>query len=252
MHTKLLPRRPMAVILVAFAAGSLLLGQQEETSTTRLLKSSESDQIAYLNNYIADGAPGDNDDVEILVRSNTSIFVPMLEQKIEEILHSHSPARLFKTPSVDPQRVAGILAMMIEYTGEEIALQEASKLMRIDEHRFGFIVEHCLLNAFSQRKGFQLAYRGFEIGDPAVDKRIMAWAEGLVGAGGEPDRSIILRQWAEAVVGKYDGAPDEYQWAKDPIVSRLSAALLNPPGGQPLHDEMFRLISEVAAKRPKK
>jgi hypothetical protein len=232
------------------------LGQQEETSTTRLLKSSEADQIAYLNNYIADGTPGDNDDVEILVRSKTSLFVPILGQKIEEILRSRSQGGLFKSPSVDPQRVAGILAMMIEYTGEEVALQQASKLMKIDEHSFGSMVEHCLLNADAQERAFKLAYLGFKINDPAVDKRISAWAEERIDVEiarrNLPHHGMILRQWASAMVEEYNGAPDEYQWAKDPIVSRLSAERLNPPGGTPLHDEMFRLIAEAASNRPRK
>lgn len=242
----------LIVVPAVLAVGSLVFGRQEETSTMRLLKSSEADQIAYLNGYIAEGIPTPNEDAQVLVLSKTSLFVPMLEQKIEEILHSGSPGRLFKTPSVNPQRVVGILAMMIEYTGEAIALRQASKLMKIDEDSFGSIVEHCLLNAFSQRKGFQLAYRGFEIGDPAVDQRIMAWAEGLVGAGGEPNRSVNLRQWAEAIVEEYNGAPDEYQWAKDPVVSRLSANRLNPQGRLPLHGEMFPLIAEAARRPPKK
>jgi hypothetical protein len=95
MCIKLLPELPLTIVALAvIAAGSPLFGQQEETSTTRLLKSSEADQIAYLNRYIADGAPGDNDDVEILVRTNTSLFVPMLERKIEEILNFPSIGRI--------------------------------------------------------------------------------------------------------------------------------------------------------------
>jgi hypothetical protein len=252
MHTKLVPDRPLTIVVAALAAGSLLFGQEEETSTTRLLKSSEADQIAYLNDYIAEGMTTPTDDAQILVLNKPSLFAPMLEQKVEEILHSRPPERWFKNPSANPERVVDLLAAMIAYRGEGIALQQASKLMKIDEHRFGSMVTSCLQYAFSYRKGFQLAYRGLEIGDPAVDKRIMAWVDAGIGERVEPNHTITLRQWAEAVVEEYKGAPDEYQWAKDPIVSRLSADLLNPPGGTPLHDEMFRLIAEAVQKRQKK
>jgi hypothetical protein len=239
-------------LLSSLAVVSLLSSQQRETPTTRLLGNNEAEQVAYLNNFIAEGAPGDNDSVEALVLSKTSLFVPMIEYKIEEILALRSRERLFRSPSVDPPRVVSILAMMIEYTGEAIALEQASKLMRIDEDRFGSMVEHCLGHAYGRGRGFRVAYRGLEIGDPAVDKRIMAWANEGIGIMVEPNRAIVLRKWAKEVVEEYNGAPDEYQWAKDPIVSRLSADRLNPPGRAPLHDEMFRLIAEVAQKRPKK
>jgi hypothetical protein len=240
------------LVLVALSVGPLLFGQAEETSTTRLLKSSESDQITYLNNYIAAGVAGDNDDAGLLVRSKTSLFVPLVEQKIVEILQSPSPQHLFKGPPVDVDVVVARLASIIEYTGEEIAVEQARKLMKIDEHRFDSMVEHCLMQADARRRGFQVAYKGLETGDPAVDKRIIAWAEEEIGLAREPDHDIILRKWAEAMVEEYNGIPDEYQWAADPIVSRLSADCLNPPGGTPLHDEMFPLIREAAADRPKK
>jgi hypothetical protein len=194
----------------------------------------------------------DANDAYGLVLSNASLFVPILEQKIEEIVHSSPRERWFKSPSANPDRVIDLLAAMIEYTGAKVALEEASKLMKIDQQGFSSMVERCLGHADARGKGFQLAYRGLEIGDPAVDKRVMAWVEGELGASDEPNHTIDLRKWAEAMVEQYNGAPDEYQWAKDPIVSRLSADLLNPPGGTPLHDEMFRLIPEAAAKRPKK
>jgi len=117
------------------------------------------------------------------------------------------------------------------------------------------MVERCLGHADAREKGFQLAYQGFKIGEPAVDKRIVAWAEEQIDVDIArrqlAHHGLILRQWAQAMVEEYNGAPDEYQWAKDPIVSRLSADRLNPVG-EPLHDEMFRLIAEAAAKRPKK
>jgi hypothetical protein len=70
------------------------------------------------------------------------------------------------------------------------------------------------MNAFSQRKGFQFAYRGFEIGSPAVDKRIMIWAEGLIGVGEEPNRAIFFGK-DRGYAGRTRTPPDAYQWTKD-------------------------------------
>jgi hypothetical protein len=90
MHTKLVPDRPLTIVVAALAAGSLLFGQEEETSTTRLLKSSEADQIAYLNDYIAEGMTTPTDDAQILVLNKPSLFAPMLEQSVQQPQQSHS------------------------------------------------------------------------------------------------------------------------------------------------------------------
>jgi hypothetical protein len=236
MHTRLLRHRPMTVIvLAALSAGLNVFGQQEETSTTRLLRSSEADQIAYLNAYIAEGITTPSEDAQILVLSKPSLFVPMLEQKIEEILRSGSPERVFKNPSTDPGRVIKVLAMMIAYRGEELALRQASNLMKIDEDRFGFMVAYSLQSFYGTPKGFQLAYRGLEMGDPVLDRKIMAWVDGQIdneiAIRELPHHGTTLRLWAEAMVEEYKGSPSEYEWAKDPIVSRLSADRLSPPAG---------------------
>lgn len=71
-----------------------------------------------------------------VVLNKTSVFVPMLEKTSEDILHSRPREGWFKNPSANPDRVIVILADMIQYTGEEIALEQASKLLKIDEPRF--------------------------------------------------------------------------------------------------------------------
>jgi hypothetical protein len=42
------------------------------------------------------------------------------------------------------------------------------------------LVRNTLLAAQNLRNPFTIAYRGFEIGDPAVDKRIAAWTSGPI------------------------------------------------------------------------
>jgi hypothetical protein len=56
-------------------------------------------------------------------------------------------------------------------------LSESSKLLKIDGQRFDLPVERTMMNAISWGNPFTVAYRGFEIGDPEVDKRIVVWAD---------------------------------------------------------------------------
>jgi hypothetical protein len=118
--------------------------------------------------------------------------------------------------------------------------------MKIDEHRFGDMVYIALLNAGHLRNPFKVAYQGFEIGDPEVDKRVVAWAEMIFALKGQADYREKRQWWAEAMVEKYDGVPSGSQWATDPIVSRL-----DPAKYAPLHDEMARFTIEAARKRSK-
>jgi hypothetical protein len=145
-----------------------------------------------------------------------------------------------------------------------------SKLLRVDEKRFGYLVEQTLVAARTYGNPFPVAYQGFDIGDPAIDSRIASWAEKELlpppppprGYSRVPDgerfrqldiaaREGIIRDartlWAEALVDKYGGVPSEAQWRSDPIVSRLK-----PSETDPVHDEMIRLTAEVVEKRAKR
>ncbi len=246
MPTHLRPVRRLATLVLAvLGTGLPLLGQKEDPTKLirQLLDISESDQIAYLTNYISEGAPKGNDAVVVMVMSKASLFAPMLERKIEEIVQSPTPERLFRDQSVDPQEVVTQLAWMIVATRQKIALEQASKLMKIGEDRFGDLVLAFLDNVVLHRSGLDLAYQCFEIGDPAVEKRIIAWFD--EGLGQEPDRTRILYEWTPTLVRKYNGAPDESQWARDPIASRLSPNRLNPSDRPPLHDEIALRIKEA-------
>jgi hypothetical protein len=111
----------------------------------------------------------------VLIRTRGSLVLPMMERKIEEVLKSSSPLDCFTDKTVDPQRFVDLAASNIAHAGDEYALKEVSKLIALDEKRFDLLVRNTLLAAENRRNPFAVAYRGFEIGDPAVDKRIVAW-----------------------------------------------------------------------------
>jgi hypothetical protein len=229
--------------LLAFFAQNISLAQDTESLPLRIVKWSPSEQVAWLKSYLADGMPG-GDELPMLVLNRSSIVLPVLEQEIEEILRSSAPQQLFSNPSADPQRVVTIACTMIEYAGDEQSLREAGKLMKIDEHRFGGMVNSALSHA--NRNSFIVAYKGFEIGDPQVDKRIVEWADKRLKLPEEYDRVRAMRSWAEAMVEKYDGAPTDSQWNVDPIVSRL-----DPVKKPALRDQMLPLAAEAAKRRSK-
>jgi hypothetical protein len=222
-----------------------LSAQDSEPVSTRILKWSEAEQVAWLKSYLAEGMPP-GEGLTMLVLNKSLIALPLLEQEIEEILHSKSPQQLFSNPAADPQTVVIGATSMIEYAGDAQSLREASKLMKIDEHRFGGMVNSALLHAETNRNPFTVAYQGFDIGDPEVDKRILAWAEVTFALKGQLDHNEKRRWLAEAMVARYNGVPSGAQWTNDPIVSKL-----DPSKYAGLHDEMLPFTVEAAKKRSK-
>ncbi len=94
---------------------------------------------------------------------------------------------------------------------------------------------------------FPVAYRGFEIGDPAVDKKIAAWIELQFANKTEFSQRQLKSWWAEAMAEKYGAAPTEVNWANDPIATRF-----RPELAASLHDEILQLGREAFEKRAKK
>jgi hypothetical protein len=125
-----------------------------------------------------------------------------------------------------------------------VALLQASKLIKIDEQRFGGLVSDTLFVALARGNQYIVAYRGFEIGDPAIDKRISAWLDGQINAEEKSSRLFARQLWAKTLLERYRGVPNETQWAKDPIASHLK-----PAADDSLRDEMFRLTAEALRKR---
>jgi hypothetical protein len=218
---------------------------------------SDAEQTAVTRSLLDRGATRGEagDDLAILALwGRSSLILPMLEAKIEEVLKSPDPTSCFVDKTVDPQHVVMDLWFAIAYAGNEQSLREASKLLKIDEKRFDTIVYKTLSHAIGPRNPFVLAYQGFDIGDPAIDKRIALWAEDFLTPelprGGNPswDGVADLRHaWAEALIERYGGVPTDAQWRTDSLASRLKPGLAGA-----FHSDMRRLAAQASTKSTRK
>ena len=162
------------------------------------------------------------------------------------MLRSQSPLDCFTDKTVEPQKFVDLAAMIIADAGDEYALKEISKLIAVDEKRFGTLVRVTLTAAQGRGNPFVVTYRGFKIDDPALDKRLVEWIEPQFDNKTEFRQGQLKRWWAEAMVDKYRGVPNEVNWANDPIASRIRPELATS-----LHDEILRLAAEAFEKRAK-
>jgi hypothetical protein len=192
--------------------------------------------------------------VGLLVRARSSLTLPILERRVEDLLGSTSPGDYFADKSVDPKRFVTLAASSIAYAANEEALRQLSRLMRLDERRFAPFVEQTLLNAQDAWNPYTLAYRGLEIGDPAVDREIAAWAEKRLSEEmqrfSNPTYERVRRERrvrAEALVERYGGPTTEDQWKADPLVARLKPEL-----AAALRESMSRYAREVVQGRAPK
>jgi hypothetical protein len=222
-------------------------------------KWNESDQVAAIKWHLARGMPP-SDVWTGLMLSKRSIALPLIEQKIEQVLTSASPSECFTEKSVDTEKFIVLATSAIIYKGDELSLRQVSKLIRLDGKRFGDLVARTLMEAEGSLNPFVVAYSGFKIGDPALDQKIGAWAEvelaevEQVGTWHGPEtrpmpfarKSQVRIWWTEALVARYGSVPTEDEWRRDPIVSRLE-----PSRATLLHDDMIRRAVELVEKRKK-
>jgi hypothetical protein len=223
---------------------------QELASHARELRNiaqwSEADQTAWLFSMLDRGMPP-NDYYSVLLRTHSDLAVSIIEKKIEQVLKSDSPATCFSERTVDPKLFVAEAAGEIAYAADENAFRATSRLMKIDEQRFGRFVESTLGYAYSssaRRNPLTVAYGGLDLGDPAVDRRIIEWIEPLFIRWSANTAALHKRMWAEALVERYGAPPTETEWANDPIASRL-----RHPQAATLHDEMIRLAADALQKR---
>jgi hypothetical protein len=256
-----------ALTLTALASAPHAFGQGiPDTPSRRLLRASEAEQIAAVKSALDQGLPPEQFGVVgPLFYNRSSLVLPLVEQKIEQVLKSAAPLQYFTNKNVDPATWVYSAALAIAETGDGQALKEIAKLIKLDEKRFGTLVGKALDNSQDYAKShnpFAVAYLGAAIGDPAVDQRIAAWTElnlttdsaeraradaaaRRFGARTAPAPSDKMKHlWAEALLDKYGNVPNEAQWATDPIASRLSAPL-----ALALHNEVLQFALEAQEKR---
>jgi hypothetical protein len=195
----------------------------------QVLEMPESDQIAFVISTINQGLPEDRaEQMTMLIINRSQLVAPLLEAAIEGALREPSPA----------SRLIDIASEMIAYAGDEQSLRAVSKLIALDERRFGHLVGRTLDNSMNWRNPFTIAYRGLGIGDPAVARYAVAWSASALSS----DRMKHL--WSEALLDRLGKVPDQAEWARDPLASRLP----NAPDER-LRQTVVRYAADAQKKR---
>src|ERR1035438_3319066 len=217
---------PLAVL----ASLSATMDGQEVIPTARaVLDLSEGEQIAFISRTMDLGFPENRaDQMTMLIINRSALTLPLIEAKLEEVLKS--------TPT--PKGFVETASEMIAYAGDERALRAVSKLVAIDENRFGRLVGRTLDNARNWRNPFGVVYRGLEIGDEAVSRQMAAWVESALAS------NTMQRRWAEAMLDRYGKVPGDSEWATDPVVSGLKHG-----ASTELRQRVVRLAVEAQSKR---
>ena len=233
MHfSSLKDRRRMVRLAVCWTFAATVWAQpqgDQVPSAKAILDLPDSAQIAFIKTTMEHGFPEDRaDQMTMLIINRSALSVPLIEAKVEELLKSPSPSQ----QSID------IASEMIAYAGDDQSLRAISKLIAIDESRFGRLVARTLDNAGNWRNPFSVAYRGFELGDDAVSRNAAAWAESALSS------NRMQRAWAEAMLDRYGNVPGDSEWATDPIVARLEDR-----ASPELRQSVMRLAEDAKRKR---
>ena len=224
--------RRLFPILAVVSFSAAMDGQGVIPPARTILDLGESEQIAFINKTIGLGFPENRaDQMTMLIINRSAVALPLIESKLEDALKSTST----------PKRLVDTATEMIAYAGDEQALRAVSKLMSVDENRFGPLVGRTLDNAGNWRNPFGVVYRGLDIGDETVSRHMAAWVESALAS------NNMQRAWAEAMLDKYGKVPGEIEWATDPIASRLK-----DQSSQELRQSVLRFAAEAKSKREKR
>jgi hypothetical protein len=241
-------KRAICCLALCFSPFTLTgTAQTPATSAHDLLKSGDAKQREWIQSELDRGALEPTDTLGAIVLANSSLAAPLIEKKIEEVLHSKSPADCFSDKSVDPNKFVDLAAGVIAYAADQEAMKAIDSLMKIDEERFGPLVASALWRSYNTGKTAIVAYQGLDLGNAAMTLRIMEWIEPVLTDASRSAAVLSFKQWwADAMVDKYGGLPTDLQWATDPIASRLKPQL-----AESLHNDMVRLTLGSVQKRAK-
>jgi hypothetical protein len=240
-------------------AGGIPLQDRPDTESWRLLSAPETEQIVAVQEALNRGLPAENA-IGLLMMNRPSLVLPLIEQKIEQVLGASSPSDCFPSRNVDPKEFVVLASWALAGTGSEEALVQIAKLIKIDPDRFRGLVEVTLENSevySKSRNPFVVAYRGLATGDPELERLIVDWVEKSVAVDeierkraaasirnyGQPgvSRSERMRHfWAEAALDRYGDAMPERDWRADAILSRL-----HPPLADEIHAAIPLMVGEI-------
>jgi len=101
-----------------------------DTPSRRLLRASQAEQVASVSSALDQGlTPEQFQIVGPLFYDKSALVLPLVEQKIEQVLKSATPRDQFTVKNIDPARFVHIAASAIAQTGDEQALKEIAKLI---------------------------------------------------------------------------------------------------------------------------
>src|ERR1035438_5355882 len=132
-------------VLVAIAFSTLVdhpvTGQvapaEPDTLAFRVLKWTPAEQATWIKTTLDKGVPTDlAPGLNTLIVGKSSLTLPLVEQKIEQVLQSKSPSECFTDKSVNPEKLVVGGAIMIAYAGNDEAMRQVAKLTKLDEKRF--------------------------------------------------------------------------------------------------------------------
>lgn len=238
-----------ATILTLGVALSTSTGQSlpsQGPTIDRVSRWSDPEAVSFVNAVLSTRLPNSReaDALYTLTITRSTLVLPLFERKIQELLISHSPRGHDSGNSGGSQEMIAFLKREIEEAGDSQALREASKLIKTDEGRFDDMVECILASAITKRNPFTVAYEGLEIGDPALNRRIVIWAEHALGQDSNPSDADMKHQWAKAFVERNSTLPIEEEWNHDPIASRLRPSLSGL-----LRQDVLKFAAEMRIKR---
>src|SRR4051812_47084716 len=98
-----------------------------DTPPWRLLKATETEQIAAIDDALNRGLPPENS-IGLLTVNRPGLVLPMIEKKIEEVLLSPTPGRCFTIGDIDPNGFVTLASYTIASTGSEEALFALARL----------------------------------------------------------------------------------------------------------------------------
>jgi hypothetical protein len=200
------------LILLLFSSGLLQVCfsqvLRDDKQAKDILRLSQPEQINFVESMMEQGFPEtDGDKFAILLVNRSALVIPLVESKLEDEIQ-RSPRS---------EKFIDIASEMIAYAGDEESLRAISKLISIDEKKFGRLVGRTLGNSANWRNPFTVAYQALEIGDDAITRLTIAWSESALAS----DR--MKQRLAEAMLDRYGKVPGQAEWAQDPLASRLES-----------------------------
>jgi hypothetical protein len=222
-------------VLMAIAFSALFLNGQQTPdaaapSARNMLDLSDSEVVSFVAEMIDQGFPDERaDQMTMLIINRSALVLPLIGTRVAASLKSESPS----------SRFVDIGSEMIAYAGDEVSIREISKLIAIDEQRFGRLVGRTLDNAGTFRNPFTSVYSAFELDDAAISRYTAEW----VHSASQSNR--MQRLWAEAMLDRYHKIPDGPEWYADPIASALKAI----PDLQNMRQNLLRFATESQERK---